>query len=325
MAQYPIEPRDSARLMIVDRSSGSITEALVRDLPQLLSPGDALIFNNTKVLFASLQGSLVNGSTVDCLLTHAISPSTWFLLAKPARKLQPGVKICFPDGVEGLVERVEDDGRRVVTFSTPLTADLLSHIGCIPLPPYIRRLKRREDSERYQTIYAASHGSVAAPTAGLHFTQELFSSLSSHKISQHYVTLHVGTGTFLPIRSDDIRQHTMHTEAFELTQQAADSINAVSSSNRKVAVGTTSCRVLETIADETGKLQAQSGSTNLFIYPGYRFRCISSLFTNFHTPGSSLLVLVSTFMGYELMQEAYAKAIERKFRFFSYGDAMLIL
>ena len=325
IAQVPAEPRDHSRLMIVDRTRGSIEEALTADLPSLLSPGDMMVLNNTRVLHAALRG-IVSGKRVSCLLTQPADKNRWWVMAKPGRSLGIGVTVSFADGVTAQVLKCAPDGQRLVEFSEPLTPERLLVIGSVPLPPYIRRLApRKEDAERYQTIYGKKFGSVAAPTAGLHFTEDLFKRLGAKGIQRAYVTLHVGTGTFLPIRTSDIRCHQMHTEAFEVPFETAERWNPLPASARRLAVGTTSLRVLESIADDEGHIAAGSGATNLFVCPGYRFRAVSSLLTNFHTPSSSLLVLVAAFMGYDLMKEAYQKAIERRFRLFSYGDAMLIL
>jgi S-adenosylmethionine:tRNA ribosyltransferase-isomerase len=326
VAQYPVEPRDHARLMVVNRSTGCIDEALVKDLPSFLLPSDALIFNNTKVLHASLQGQLEGGRAVDVLLTKKESVRLWWAMAKPAKKLQLNMLVMFAEGVNARVVEIREDGQRLLEFSTDLSEECLWAIGRVPLPPYIRRKPTLElDAKRYQTIYGVKTGSVAAPTAGLHFTPELFKNLSDKGVSQHFVTLHVGTGTFLPVRTEDVRQHKMHEELFTITPDVAHALNALPITARRIAVGTTSCRVLETVADDEGVIQARSDSTDIFIYPGYRFKYVNTLFTNFHTPESSLLLLVAAFMGYDLMREAYAKAVERRFRLFSYGDAMLIL
>ncbi len=326
IAQYPAHPRDSARLLIIDRTTGSIDEGVVSDLPALLSPNDAMIFNNTKVIHAALCGITAENKTIQLLLTKAVSLNEWWVLAKPARLLTLGMTVLFPEGVTATVMDASAEGQRLLVFSEPLTPGRLQSLGSIPLPPYIQRKAVEEfDAKRYQTIYGQKFGSVAAPTAGLHFTESLFSRLRARDISTSFVTLHVGTGTFLPIRSPDIRKHQMHTESFEIPEDTTRVLNALPMSSRRLAVGTTSLRVLETVAGEGGEISSGYGETNLFVYPGYNFRFVSSLLTNFHTPGSSLLVLVSAFMGYELMKEAYRKAIERKFRLFSYGDAMLIL
>ena len=250
-------------------------------------------------------------------------------MAKPAKKLPLHTSITLGEGDDLLHARVVDvkeDGQRLLEFSSDVTEGKFRRIGRVPLPPYIKRAPRNElDAIRYQTIYAATPGSVAAPTAGLHFTDSLFARLDEEQVSRIFVTLHVGTGTFLPVRTEDIRHHKMHEEHFSLTQDVADALNSIPSSGRRIAVGTTSCRVLETAVDGSGHIQAVRGSTNLFIYPGYTWRYVNGLFTNFHTPESSLLMLVAAFMGHDLLREAYATAIAKRFRFFSYGDAMLIL
>ena len=326
IASYPITPRDHARLLVVDRKRGSFQEAHVYDLPEFLQPGDALIFNDTKVLHAALRGTLKSGRVVDCVLTKKIEAYEWSALAKPAKALKIGEKLFFPEDIEALVVGISDDGERIFRFSKDISCLDLQRIGAIPLPPYMKRRAQHDiDDERYQTVYGKRLGSVAAPTAGLHFTDELFKRFSSQSVSTHFVTLHVGTGTFLPIRTEDIREHKIHEEVCEILPSTAATLNNLPQSARRIAVGTTSCRVLETMSDASGILYPGVQSTRLFIYPGYQFRYIDALFTNFHTPESSLLTLVAAFMGYDLMVEAYAKAIESKFRLFSYGDAMLIV
>jgi S-adenosylmethionine:tRNA ribosyltransferase-isomerase len=326
IAQFPANPRDSARLMIVHRTTGAIEEGIVADIPSLLSPHDVMVLNNTRVLHAALCGKTEHHAPVHILLTRSTSPRSWHCMAKPARRLAQETTIHFPHGITATVVDILPDGQRALEFSHDLTPDLLQSIGTIPLPPYIHRKAIEEiDALRYQTIYGEKYGAVAAPTAGLHFTETLFSHLQARQITTTFVTLHVGTGTFLPIRTDDIRMHEMHVESFEVPQSTADLLNRTPPSCRRLAVGTTSLRVLETVAASDGHITAGHGTTNLFIYPGYHWKFVNALFTNFHTPESSLLVLVSSFMGYELMVEAYRKAIERKFRLFSYGDAMLIL
>jgi S-adenosylmethionine:tRNA ribosyltransferase-isomerase len=322
IAQFPAEPRDSARLLVVERTTGNIQEGTIRDLPAFLSPQDALILNDTKVLHARVAARLEDGRAVSCLLTRCQSPNSWWVLAKPGRLLKEGTSLLFPGGISAVVI-ADESAEKLLRFSVDITPRLLEEIGQVPLPPYIRRMARGEDAQRYQTIYGKNYGSVAAPTAGLHCTETVFQDLAKRGVSRHFVTLHVGTGTFLPIRVQDVREHKMHFEQFVLKEEVAAAINAVQ--GRKIAVGTTACRVLESCADAHGVLHAQEGETNLFIHPEYKFTCVSALLTNFHTPCSSLLVLVGAFMGYELMKEAYAQAIDRGFRFFSYGDAMLIL
>ena len=262
---------------------------------------------------------------MSCLLTKPQSPTHWWAMAKPARSFIVGAKVSFPDGIIATVLDQSLDGQRLLAFSEPLTPERLLAIGSVPLPPYIQHAPTAKDAERYQTIYGKRFGSVAAPTAGLHFTDSLFEKLMQRGVEKRYVTLHVGTGTFLPIRVEDIRLHQMHTEAFEVPSETADRFNARPPSALRLAVGTTSLRVLESVVDGERRIVSGSGATNLFIHPGRRFQAVIALLTNFHTPGSSLLVLVAAFMGYELMREAYQKAIERRFRLFSYGDAMLIL
>ena len=325
IAQFPLEKRDAARLLIVDRKTGSLNEALVSDIPDLLQPSDLLICNDTKVLHARLYGSLASGKKIECLLSEKIDERTWLVIVKGARFLQKDTELFFPQNILGKVLEVCPDGMRIIHFSKIMTPILLQEIGSIPLPPYMQREAISSiDSKRYQTVYADTFGSVAAPTAGLHFTKEIFEKLEDRRIDTAFITLHVGSGTFLPIRKDAILEHTMHEERYEIPEKTAQRAQD-SRYGRKIAVGTTTTRCLESCFLRHKQIVSGAGSTNLFITPGFQFQVIDALFTNFHTPKSSLLVLVASFMGYDLMKEVYAKAIERKFRFFSYGDAMLIL
>ena len=325
IARYPLERRESSRLLLVDRKSGRIEEMRVTDLPGLLSSKDLLIFNNTKVLHALLVGQLSSTKEIECLLCTREGPRTWLVMVKGAKRLIRGTKIAFPNDIEGVVVAEREGGFRLIEFSSELSPELLEKIGQVPLPPYMRRKAEEAiDAPRYQTIYAEHYGAVAAPTAGLHFSEELFQALDEKGVSRAQVTLHVGAGTFVPIRADDIRQHTMHSEVYEVGEIAAEMLNELPR-RRRIAVGTTSLRTLETVSLPDGTIVKGEGSTNVYIWPGYSFKAVDALFTNFHTPKSSLLVLVSAFMGYDLMMEAYAKAVEKEFRLFSYGDAMLIV
>ncbi len=320
IAQAPCNPRDSSRLMLVERATGRISECVFRDLPTLLEPGDCLVFNDTKVIPARLIGRRPGGGLAELLLIRRLPDATWEALGRPGRKLQLGTRLLFgPDFSAEIVELLPDGVRRVRFFGEFESG--LERYGRMPLPPYIQRETAASDKERYQTVYAANPGAIAAPTAGLHFTEELLNSLKG--ISQAKVTLHVGLGTFKPVQVEDIRQHPMHQELCLIPEATADLLNG--RTKRSICVGTTSCRTLESAADPKGLIHAGSYETRLFIYPGYSFKATDALLTNFHLPGSSLLMLVSAFAGYELMREAYAKAIEKRFRFFSYGDAMLIL
>jgi len=326
IAQEPCSPRDAARLMVIDRSSETIEEMTFRDLGDMLSDGDSLVLNDTKVIPARLHGRRLTGGKVELLLLRQIQPDVWEVLARPGKKLVPGTHVEISERLSATVEEALPDGKRVVSFKYQgVFADLLAEYGEMPLPPYIRRSEPRgEDKERYQTIFAANPGAVAAPTAGLHFTPQLLNRLESRSVEQVHVTLHVGLGTFQPVQSNDIRQHHMHTESFSVSQQAACALNERDPKKRQICVGTTCCRVLESAVTD-GHIRAGCFDTQIFIYPGYKFQYVQHLLTNFHLPGSTLLMLVSAFAGHELIMEAYKKAVKERFRFFSYGDAMLIL
>lgn len=325
IAQEPAAQREGSRLMVVERESQKIWEMPFRDLKQFLGPDDGLILNNTKVIPARLIGKRESGGQAEAFLLRAKEECLWEAMLKPARKLPIGSKIFFEHGLQGCVEGVLENGCRLIRFSGPGSfQELLHKVGKIPLPQYItREPDPDQDGHRYQTVYAKKEGAVAAPTAGLHFSKDMLSSLKKKGVEIDYLTLHVGAGTFRPVRSEDIREHEMHGEVYEVDQATARRLNEAK--GRRICVGTTCCRTLETIASEAGVLQAGSSESKIFIYPGYRFRYVQHLLTNFHLPGSTLLMLVSAFGGYELMMEAYHKAVKDRFRFFSYGDAMLIL
>jgi S-adenosylmethionine:tRNA ribosyltransferase-isomerase len=327
IAQQPAERRDASRLMVVDRASGQITHARFADLPTLLQRGDLLVVNDSKVIPARLRGVRVNtGGKVELLLVRELEPSVWLCLARPGKRVRVGDHLCFGDGAlpaEVLEERTE--GQRVVSFARAGAdaAALLAEAGELPLPPYIHQ--RPDDPERYQTVYARAPGSVAAPTAGLHFTPELLRTLEERGIARAAVTLHVGIGTFRPVQTDQIADHVMHAEYGELPlETAVAGAAARARGGRVIAVGSTATRVLETVGAPAFPA-SWTGWTDIFIYPGYRFRACDALITNFHLPRSSLLMLVSAFAGKTLIEQAYAEAIRERYRFFSFGDAMLIL
>lgn len=321
IAKKPAEPRDHSRLMILDRKRGTIEEAQFFELPQFLEKGDLLIFNDTRVIPARLLGKRDNGGAAEVFLVEQQKDGTWKALVKPGKKLPVGAFVYFGEDFKGEVIAILEEGLRLIRFHhTGEFYEVLQRYGKLPLPPYMGREAEKQDEESYQTIYAAAPGAVAAPTAGLHFTQNVLEDLQSKGIGEAHVTLHVGLGTFKPIQVDDIRQHQMHREKYFITEQAANTINTTS--GKRVCVGTTSSRTLESVGLPVA---AGSGDTSIFIYPGYTFKTTQALLTNFHLPGSSLLLLVSAFAGSELIREAYSKAIERRFRFYSYGDAMLIL
>lgn len=326
IAQKPCHPRDHSRLMILNRHNGSIQEGVFKEIENLLSPEDRLIFNNTKVIPARLIGKKSTGAKVEIFLNKPLNADSfiWEAIVRPGRKLKTGSRVDFgEDFYAEILESTADGGRIVKFFCDGDFEQLLQKYGQMPLPHYIERDQPLSlDKSCYQTIYAKNPGAVAAPTAGLHFTSELLQKLEKKMIHQTWITLHVGLGTFRPVKTEDIREHHMHHERLMITSQAAEEIN--STKGRKIAIGTTGCRTLES-ASSNGLIIPGSFETNLFIYPGYKFKSVQGLLTNFHLPGSSLMMLVSAFAGREFIMEAYAKAIERKFRFFSYGDAMLIL
>jgi len=327
IAQHPCTPRDASRLMVIDRASGQITEMKYRDLADFLEEGDSLVFNNTKVIPARLFGHRETGGAVEIFLLEKAGVDCWKVLCKPARKVKEGAKITFGDDFSCTVMQELDDGMRVVQFEYEGDfEEVLGRYGEMPLPHYIQRPEAQDyDMARYQTVYAKNSGAVAAPTAGLHFTPELLDSLHTGGIEQTHVTLHVGLGTFRPVQVDDIREHRMHSERVIIEPEAAERLNRRIEGKRQICVGTTCCRSLESAANAEGVIRAGEFATDIFIYPGYQFRYVKSLLTNFHLPGSTLLMLISAFAGYELTMEAYHKAVKDRYRFFSYGDAMLIL
>jgi len=327
IAQYPAEPRDSSRLLVVERQSGAMYDRCFTDLVGYLHPGDVLVLNDTKVIPARLLGVKESGGQVEILLLRK-KDSEWEALVKPARRLRPGYRILFPGfgGVEAVITSELDfpGGRRLLLRNCDEEL-FISQAGHIPLPPYIERSDESGDAERYQTIYAKHSGSAAAPTAGLHFTARLLEEIKAQGVEIATIVLHVGLGTFRPVTCKDIRQHKMHREFYQVSEETASRLNqAREKGGRITAVGTTVVRTLETIYDINRGYQAGQGETDCFIYPGYEIKAIDRLITNFHLPGSSLLMLVSAFLGVEKTRQAYGHAIEEKYRFFSYGDAMLI-
>jgi len=324
IAQHPVEPRDHARLMVLHRDSGKLEHRRFYEVVDYLRRGDVLVINETRVFPARLVGKRPSGGKVELLLVRPLGRDTWEALAKPGRKVRPGERLLFGEGklTGEVVERTEG-GKRVVRFSGDLEA--LRNLGQVPLPPYIRRSPIPEDRKRYQTVYARVEGSVAAPTAGLHFTEELLGRLREKGVEVVPIVLHVGPGTFRPVRGE-VSEHRMEAEYYEVSPRAAEVVNlARGKGGRVVAVGTTSVRTLETVADEEGRVRPGSGWTELFIYPPYRFRVVDALITNFHLPRSTLLMLVAAFAGRERVLEAYMEAVRLGYRFYSYGDAMLII
>ncbi len=325
IAQTPLDQRDHSRLMCLDKATGAIEHRHFYDLLELLRPGDLLVMNNSRVLPARLYGHK-EGHTgrMEFLLLEQKEQMVWEILAKPGRKAQPGDRFVFGDGLlRAQVLRVEEDGNRVVRFSCDGEFyETLDRIGQMPLPPYITQ--KLEDKERYQTVYSKDLGSAAAPTAGLHFTKELLAKLAEKGVELAYVTLHVGLGTFRPVKVDDVTQHKMHSEHYFLPQETVDKIAAAKArGGRVIAVGTTSCRTLEAVGSQ-GPLRACEGYTDIFIYPGYQFQVLDGLITNFHLPESTLIMLVSALAGKENILHAYQVAVEERYRFFSFGDAMFI-
>ncbi len=327
IAQVPIEKRDESRLMVLNRKDESILDTTFKNIIDYLQPGDCLVRNNTKVLPARLYGIKEStGAHVEVLLLKTDEKDIWEAMVRPGKKMMPGAKINFGDGIlyGEIIEKL-DNGNRKIKFSYDgIFNEILDKIGLMPLPPYIK--EKLDQKDRYQTVYAKYDGSAAAPTAGLHFTDELFSKIREKGIEIAEVTLHVGIGTFRPVKVENIEEHDMHSEHFYITKENADKINNTrKNGGRIIAVGTTSCRVLESVADENGFVKECEKDTNIFIYPGYKFKCIDSLVTNFHLPESTLIMLVSALAGKDFIMKAYKHAVEEKYRFFSFGDAMLIL
>lgn len=326
IAQVPIKNRDESRLMVVNRNSKKIEDKIFKDIIDYLEPGDCLVRNNTKVIPARLYGKKETGANVEFVLLKNIEGDTWEAMVRPGNKLHKGAKVLFGEGLlTAEILESTDDGTRIVKFEYDgIFNEILDQIGLLPLPPYIH--ESLKDKDRYQTVYAKYNGSAAAPTAGLHFTPELFEKLKAKGIEITNVTLHVGIGTFRPVKEENIEDHHMHTEHYEIKAEDAEKINrAKKNGKRVIAVGTTSCRTLETVADANGQVKECKGDTGIYIYPGYKFKCVDSLITNFHLPESTLLMLVSALAGREFIMDAYRHAVEEKYRFFSFGDAMIII
>lgn len=327
IAQDPLDDRSSSRLMVLHRKSGRIEHKVFSDIIDYLQPGDCLVRNNTKVIPARLFGIKEGtGATIELLLLKRWENDVWETLVKPGKKARVGTKLCFGEGLLfGEIIEVLEDGNRLIQFQYQgIFEEILDELGQMPLPPYITHTL--QDKNRYQTVYAKYEGSAAAPTAGLHFTEELFEELEKKGVQVANVTLHVGLGTFRPVKAEEITEHTMHSEFYCVTSEEADKINAAKAAGgRIVCVGTTSCRTLESATDKDGKLRAGEDDTEIFIYPGYRFKIMDVLITNFHLPESTLLMLVSALAGKEQVMAAYEEAVKERYRFFSFGDAMIIL
>ena len=326
ISQHPYDKRDEARLMVLNKGSQTIEHKVFKDVIDYLNPGDCLVINNTKVIPARLYGKKDTGANVEFLLLKRLEGDTWESIVRPGSKLKAGAKVIFGDGLlEATVLEVLDNGNRKVEFKyNGIFNEILDQIGLMPLPPYITEATR-EDNEKYQTVYAKYDGSAAAPTAGLHFTEELLEKIKAKGVEVANVTLHVGIGTFRPVKVENVEEHEMHSEHYYIKKEDADKINkAKQNGNKVIAVGTTSCRVLESVADENGNLKEVEGDTSIFIYPGYKFKCIDSLITNFHLPESTLIMLVSSLAGKDFVMKAYEEAVQERYKFFSFGDAMII-
>ena len=326
IAQDPISDRSASRLLLLDKETGRVSHDIFKNIGSYLKKGDCLVLNNTKVIPARLLGVKEDtGAHVEVFLLKRLKDDIWEALVKPGRKLRPGARVVFGDGLlKCEIMDVVDEGNRLVKFSYEgIFEEILDKLGEMPLPPYITH--KLKDKDRYQTVYAKYDGSAAAPTAGLHFTKELLKELEEKGIETAYVTLHVGLGTFLPVKAENILEHHMHSEMYMISEEAAQKINrARDNGNRVICVGTTSCRTIESAADENGRLSAGNGETDIFIYPGYKFKTLDCLITNFHLPESTLVMLVSALAGRENVLNAYEEAIKEKYRFFSFGDAMFI-
>jgi len=343
IAQTPIENREGSRLLCLNRKTGKIQHSYFTELIDLLEEGDCLVFNDSRVMPARLLGKRETGGAVEVLLLSEREDNVWECLTRPGAKTKPGTRLIFGEGeLTGIITGITEDGNRLIDFynsefgirnsefykttqqNRPPVLQLLNKLGKMPLPPYIH--EELNDPERYQTVYARETGSAAAPTAGLHFTEKILEDMKAKGIKLAFMTLHVGLGTFRPVKADDIEDHKMHSEYFIIPPEAAETINNTKAEGKRViAVGTTSCRALEAIADENGKIKTYSGYTDIFIYPGYEFKCINGLITNFHLPESTLIMLVSAFAGREYVLNAYKEAVRERYRFFSFGDAMLLV
>lgn len=326
IAQVPLEKRDESRLMVLDREKKTIEHKVFKDILDYLKPGDCLVRNNTKVIPARLYGvKEETGANVEFLLLHRVEGDIWEVMVRPGKKLMPGAKVSFGDGIlkAEILEKMDDGNRKVKFEYNGIFNEILDKIGLMPLPPYIK--ERLKEKDRYQTVYAKYEGSAAAPTAGLHFTDELLEKIKEKGVEIANVTLHVGIGTFRPVKVENIEEHDMHSEHYYIKKEDADKINnARKNGGRIIAVGTTSCRVLESISDENGIVHETEGDTSIFIYPGYKFKCIDCLITNFHLPESTLIMLVSALAGKDYIMKAYEEAVKEKYKFFSFGDAMFI-
>ena len=326
IAQDPLEDRSASRLLVLNKETGETEHKIFKDIIDLVNPGDCLVLNNTKVIPARLLGAKEDtGAHVEVFLLKKLSKDTWETLVKPGKKLKPGARVIFGDGLltATILDTMEEGIRKVLFEYDGIFEEVLDKLGEMPLPPYITH--KLKDRDRYQTVYARYDGSAAAPTAGLHFTKELLTELEAKGVRIAYVTLHVGLGTFRPVKVDDVANHHMHSEHYIITGEAADIINTTKENGgRVICVGTTSCRTIESAADDTGKVIPGENDTQIFIYPGYSFKVLDALITNFHLPESTLVMLVSALAGKDNIMKAYKEAIDLRYRFFSFGDAMFI-
>lgn len=326
IAQTPLEKRDSSRLLRLDRESGKVSHGVFSDIKDSLKKGDCLVLNNTRVLPARIYGTRKDtGAVVEFVLLKQKGTNLWECLAGPGKKAKAGYEFKFSDNLSAVVADVLPDGNRILEFyPNGEFFACLDEVGQMPLPPYIK--EKLNDKERYQTVYSKELGSAAAPTAGLHFTTEMLEELKQKGVNIAYVTLHVGLGTFRPVKVDDVTQHKMHSEHYSVSKETAEIINKTKrNGGRVICVGTTSCRTVESVAQKYGEIKECSGDTEIFIYPGFEFKCMDGLITNFHLPESTLIMLVSAFAGYDNTMNAYKQAVEERYRFFSFGDAMLIV
>ncbi|MBR2036225.1 MAG: tRNA preQ1(34) S-adenosylmethionine ribosyltransferase-isomerase QueA [Lachnospiraceae bacterium] len=326
IAQDPLEDRTSSRLLVLDKETGKIEHHVFRDILDMVGPGDCMVLNNTKVIPARLYGSKEDtGAGVEILLLKRLEKDLWECLVKPGKKCKPGARIIFGDGrLKAEIKETKEDGNRLISFEYEgIWEEVLDALGEMPLPPYITH--KLQDKNRYQTVYAKYEGSAAAPTAGLHFTRDLLEQIEEKGVKIAYVTLHVGLGTFRPVKVDDVTNHHMHSEYYEVTEETARIVNETKAKGgRIICVGTTSCRTVESASTEDGVLHAGCGNTEIFIYPGYKFKILDALITNFHLPESTLVMLVSALAGKEQVLGAYEEAIKERYRFFSFGDAMFV-
>ncbi len=325
IAQTPLEKRDTSRMMVLDKLTGKTEDKTFTDLIDYLNPGDTLVLNDTKVLPARLIGHKPDtGAVIEVLMLKELEKDTWECLTRPAKRIHVGSIVSFSDKLKAECIEVKNDGLRVYKFIYEgIFLEILEELGQMPLPPYIT--EKLSDKDRYQTVYAKNLGSAAAPTAGLHFTEEYLEKIKNKKINVVFITLHVGLGTFRPVVVEDVSKHEMHEEYYEMSQDVAELLNKTKENGKRIiAVGTTSVRTLETIADDNGVFKAQSGTTKIFIYPGYKFKAVDALLTNFHLPKSTLIMLISALAGKDNVLKAYNHAVEEKYRFFSFGDCMFI-